>query len=142
MIHTEIYFYSDAPNKLHTACRLCVKAVQQGFRVLVYTVDVPLMDHFDKLLWTISPTSFIPHCRAESKLAQVSPIVLSNRVDCTIHNEVLLNLHDACPPSFNEFQRLIEITDMSNEDKLAARKRYRFYQTEGYKIHHHQIVDP
>lgn len=140
MNQPEIYFYSGAPNKLHTACRLCAKAVQQDFKVLVYSQDVPLLNQFDKLLWTIAPTSFVPHCHAENiKLAPVSPVVLSDQVENNHDAAVLLNLNNDYPPAFEQFQRLIEIADQSNEGKIAARKRYRFYQDAGYTIHHHQI---
>ncbi len=142
MTYTEIYFYSGASNKLHTACRLCAKAVQQGLNVLVYSLDRPLLTQFDKLLWTISPTSFIGHCHAENtQLVKVSPVVLSQTLDCGNNTEVLLNLHGECPPTFDQFKRLIEITDTSNEDKMAGRKRYRMYQQAGYKIYHHQLDD-
>lgn len=96
----------------------------------------------DKLLWTISPTSFIGHCHAENtQLVQVTPVVLSQTLDCGNNTEVLLNLHGECPPTFDQFKRLIEITDTSNEDKMVGRKRYRMYQQAGYKIYHHQLDD-
>ena len=140
---TEIYFYSGTENKLETACRLCAKAVHQGIKVLIYSVDATLINQLDRLLWTYSPTSFIPHCdiNDNAELIRITPVILGDKIDETACCDMLLNLNDLCPPAFNQFQRLIEIAGMAKEDKLAARKRYRFYQEEGYKIHHFKLDD-
>lgn len=136
---TEIYFYSGAADKSYTACRLSAKAVQQGLKVLIFTLDTTFADRLDKLLWTFSPTSFIPHSRINDKLADMAPVVLGHEVPKIIHHDVLLNLHDQHPPSFDHFNRLIEIASNKPEDKTAARKRYRYYQESGYKIYHYKL---
>jgi DNA polymerase III subunit chi len=136
---TEIYFYSGAVDKCYTACRLSEKGVQQGLKVIVYTLDTALIERIDKLLWTFSPTSFIPHSRVHDKLANVTPVILGHEIANIKHHDVLLNLHDQYPPSFDRFNRLIEIASIKPEDQTAARKRYRFYQENGYKIHHYKL---
>lgn len=138
---TEIYFYSGAADKIYTACRLSAKAVQQGLTVMIYTLDTTLIEQLDKLLWTFSPTSFIPHCRAHDKLAHVTPVMLGHEIAQIAHHDVLLNLHDQHSPLFDRFNRLIEIASINSEDKMAARKRYRFYQENGYKIYHYKLDD-
>ncbi len=140
---TEIYFYSGAGNKLGTACQLCAKAVRQGIKVLIYSVDSTIINQLDRLLWTFSPTSFVAHCKIndDRERVRVAPVILSDKIDDTLHCDVLLNLDDICPPVFDQFQRLVEISGVAEEDKLAARKRYRFYQQEGYKIHHFKLDD-
>ena len=140
---TQIYFYSGSNDKLRTACRLCAKAVQQTMRVMVYTPDVALIEQLDALLWTFSPTSFVPHCsiHADEQLIQVTPVILSDRIQSDDHFDVLLNLHDQHPPAFGQFERLIEIAGVSHEDKLVARERYRFYKDAGYEIQHYHLND-
>jgi len=140
---TDIYFYSGAGNKLGTACQLCAKAVHQGIKVLIYSVDSAIINQLDRLLWTYSPTSFVAHCKINDDIERinVTPVILSDKIDEAVHCDALLNLDDGCPPLFNQFQRLIEISGIAEEDKLAARKRYRFYQQEGYKIHHFKLDD-
>ncbi len=133
---TQIVFYSGAADKLNTACRLCVKAIQQGLKVMVYSLDDTLLDRMDKLLWTFSPTSFAPHCRLHDKLASVTPIVMGREILQGDHCHVLLNLDEACPSAFDQFDRLIEVAGVTVDDKKAARARYRFYQTHGYEISH------
>jgi DNA polymerase-3 subunit chi len=135
---TEIDFYSGG-EKLHTACRLVAKAVRKGLKVMVYSSDVATLEGIDKLLWTFSPIDFIPHCRADHKLADVTPVVLGHNAKKLPHDEVLLNLDADNPSFFSRFHRLIEITGTTPEDTHAARKRYRFYQDRGYEIRHHKL---
>ncbi|MEO8767879.1 MAG: DNA polymerase III subunit chi [Nitrosospira sp.] len=135
---TEIDFYSGGGDRLHTACRLVAKVVRQGLKLMIYTPDATVVERLDKLLWTFSSTDFIPHCRAEDKLAGVTPVILSRQATNLPH-DVLLNLDVEHPPFFSRFQRLIEITGITLEDTQAARKRYRFYQDRGYEIRHHKL---
>lgn len=121
------------------ACRLVAKAIRKGLKVLIYTSDVAMMDRIDKLLWTFAPTDFVPHCRADDKLADVTPVILSHSANKLPHDEVLLNLDVDTPAFFSRFHRLIEITGTTSEDTQAARKRYRFYQDRGYEIRHHKL---
>jgi DNA polymerase-3 subunit chi len=140
---TQVYFYSGASNRLLTACRLCAKAVQQNMTVLIYAPDVAMLEQLDELLWTFSPTSFIPHCdiRADGELVRTTPVILSDRIPAGLPFDVLLNLDLQQPPSFDQFERLIEIADTSLEGKQAARARYRFYKEADYPIQHFNLDD-
>ena len=108
---TQIYFYSGSSDKLKTACRLCAKAVQQNMSVMVYTPDMATIKQMDELLWTFSPTSFIPHCRLQEddSLIKVTPVILSDVIPIDVQFDVLLNLHRQYPPEFDQYKRLIEI---------------------------------
>ena len=46
---------------------------------MIYTSDVAMIDRMDKLLWTFASTDFVPHCRADDKLADVTPVILSRK---------------------------------------------------------------
>jgi len=136
---TLIDFYSGVDDRLHTACRLSAKAVQQGLKVMIYTPDAQVTEQLDQLLWTFSSTSFIPHCRANDMLASKVPVVLSQQSEEFLHDDVLLNLNIDYPSFFSRFKRLIEIIGTTSEDIQAARKRYRFYQDRGYEIRIHKL---
>ncbi len=138
---TQVDFYTGATDRLLIACRLCAKAVQQGLRTIVHIPDASLAGQFDKLLWTFSPTSFVPHCRAYDKLAGVTPVILSDEPVLTGEGsfDVLLNLDGAVPTGFEYFQRVVEIVDEAVNDKQLARKRYRFYQEQGHDVRHHRL---
>ena len=106
---TEIDFYSGGGDRLDIACRLIIKAMRKGFKIMVYTPDLAMIEQLDNLLWTFSPTDFIPHCRADDKLANVTPVILGHETNNLPHDEVLLNLDIENPAFFSRFRRLIEI---------------------------------
>ncbi|HJT52118.1 MAG TPA: DNA polymerase III subunit chi, partial [Nitrosospira sp.] len=107
--------------------------------VMVYSSDISTIEQLDKMLWTFSAIDFIPHCRAEDKLSDVTPVILSHNAQQLPHDDVLLNLDVDNPSFFSRFRRLIEIAGATAEDTQAARKRYRFYQDRGYEIRHHRL---
>ena len=136
---TLIDFYSGSNDKLHTACRLSAKVIQQNLKITIYIPDTKTADRLDNLLWTFSSTEFIPHCRVDDKLAFETPVTISQNEEILPHDNVLINLHDGHPPFFSRFLRLIEISETTIEDTEAARTRYRFYKDRGYEIRHHKL---
>lgn len=138
---TEVFFYSGSNDKLETACRLCAKALQQDMNVVIYSPDEVLIDKLDGLLWTFSAVSFIPHSRIsdDDSIMTMTPIILSNQIPAGDHFDVLLNLDHQPPPQLDQFERIIEIADNSEDDKLAARERYRFYKDAGFEIQHFKL---
>lgn len=136
---TLIDFYSGSNDKLHTACRLSAKVIQQNLKITIYVPDAEIADRLDNLLWTFSSTAFIPHCRADDKLAFETPVTISQNDEPLPHDNVLINLHDDHPPFFSRFLRLIEISGTTVEDTELGRARYRFYKDRGYEIRHHKL---
>src|SRR5690606_10645430 len=121
---TRIDFYHDAEDRLAIACRLVAKAVQQKLRVVVYSPDAAIADAIDRMLWTTPPIAFVPHCRADHRLAAETPVLISgDDTPCPGHDHLLVNLHAEWPPSFARFQRLIEIVGRDDADKKQARAR-------------------
>ena len=136
---TRIDFYFNALDKLGMAAVLARKAYAKKNRLLVYTSDNAQLDAFDKLLWTVPATGFLPHCRTGAKHAADTPILLSSdaRMDATglPHHDVLLNLDDECPANFSRFERVLEIVSRDDgDDRLRARARLKFYRDRGYDI--------
>jgi len=136
---TRIDFYFEAEDKLQVACRLSAKAVRQKLRLLIYAEDAPQAQRIDKLLWTWQATGFLPHCMARSPLAAQTPVLITHDPEDMPHDEVLLNLHSTRPPAFSRFQRLVEIVGLEEDDRAAARERYRFYRDRGYAIAKHDL---
>lgn len=136
---TEILFYTHVEDKLQTACQLSAKALTRRMRVLILTADAALTDKVSKLLWSAPSIGFYPHCRASDKLASVTPIIVDHVAEPLPHDQVLINLLPETPPVFSRFQRLIEIVSQDEEDRAAARERYRFYRDRGYEITTHQL---
>ena len=136
---TQIDFYTHVGNKLNVACRLAAKAYAQGLRVAVLCPDAATAQQFDRMLWSASPLTFVPHCSAAHPLAARTPIVVDHEGITPPHDEVLLNLRDEWPPVFSRFQRLIEIVSQDDADRASARARFKFYRDRGYEIRSHDL---
>lgn len=141
-----IDFYHDAPNKLEVAARIAQKAHAAGNRLLVVAPDAGTLDAFDRTLWSFSPLSFVPHCRAGHPLANQTPVLLAADVDAAISSatsplDVLINLGEAVPEGFEQFSRLIEIVGRDDDDRLPARNRFRQYRDGGHEIVSHRLGD-
>lgn len=131
---TRIEFYFNVDNKLQKVVDLSVNVLGRGRKLMLFAADSESVARLEHLLWAAEPTSFLPHCRAEHALAQVTPVVIGYSADQLPHDDVLINLRREHPPFFSRFRRLIEIVSVEEEDKVAARARYRFYRDRGYEI--------
>lgn len=136
---TQIDFYTHVEDKLRTACRLAAKAFGHGMRVMVCCPDADVAGRFDRLLWTTPAVSFVPHCTATDALAPITPIIVDHHGADPPHTEVLLNLRQEWPPVFSRFERVIEIVSLDDEDRRAARERFKFYRDRGYEIRAHDL---
>ena len=140
---TNIAFHFNAPDKLHYACRLMRKAVQQDARVVVWVPDAQLKA-LDDLLWSFSNTDFLAHCRADSPDQQInaSPLVLCGQTmqfPSLPAAFILVNLcADVCA-SYKLFERVIEIVSLDENDRQSARLRWKFYAQQGHDIVRHDL---
>jgi DNA polymerase-3 subunit chi len=136
---TRIDFYLDADDRLQVACRVAAKALAQCHKVLIYAPDCEQARAIDRLLWTTPAIGFVPHVMADHKLAPETPVVIARDAAALPHDDVLVNLGRSEPASFARFHRLVEIVGRDEDDKQAARGRYRFYRDRGYEIHTHRL---
>ena len=139
----QVDYYTSAVDRLLIACRLCAKVVQQLQRMLILSDDSLQLTQLDKLLWTFSQVSFVPHCFINDKLASVTPIILGSPMQAETSGvwgcNILLNLHEEILPCYQQFQRVIEIVGNTDRDKERARNRYRMYQAQGCHVRHHNL---
>jgi DNA polymerase-3 subunit chi len=138
---TEVAFHFNAPDKLAYACRLLRKAVAAGSRVVV-TAPADALARLDTLLWTFSQTDFIAHARQPGGAAQLaaSPVVLTEDPAAELpHRQVLLNLGEALPAGFEQYQRVIEVVSLDDADRQQARNRWKQYTERGYDIIRHDL---
>lgn len=138
---TEVAFHFNAPDKLVYACRLLRKAVGSGAQVVV-TGPTDFLQELDATLWELAPHEFMAHGMEGCPEAvwQRSPVVLSASVQETPHHQVLVNLGGAVPEGFSRFERLIEVVSaQDDEDRQAARVRWKYYADRGYAITRHDL---
>jgi DNA polymerase-3 subunit chi len=137
---TSIDFYFNAEDKLQVACRLAGKALAQKKRLLIYAPEPETAQRLDRMLWTWPPTGFVPHCQVHDPEAAQTPVLIATDSEAPPACEVLLNLSPETPPHFERFERLLEIVARDDEERKAARARYRWYRDRGYPIGDHDLA--
>lgn len=132
---TEIAFHVNVPEKLAYSCRLLRKAYSTGARVTVIGEPETLTE-LDQLLWSFSPTEFLPHCRADAPAGVISAslIVLAGSISSLSQYDVLVNLGQAIPQDFERFERIVEVVASAHEDAAAGRGRWKHYAARGYAL--------
>lgn len=138
---TAIDFYTRVSDRLQVAAKLVAKAFAQHGRVRVLTPDASTTETLDRMLWVNPAISFLPHCRADSRLAAETPIWVDHLLEHTGPAVVLINLHNDPPPFFSRFERLAEIAGIEDAHAAAARERYRFYRERGYSLRTHDLSE-
>lgn len=136
---TQVDFYTHADNKAKLACILSAKALARGRRVMIYTPDAATTQLLDKMLWTTPAIGFLPHCHSKDALAAMTPIIIDHAPETFHHDDILLNLSSVQPAFFSRFERLIEIVTLDENDRQAARERFRFYRDRGYEMKSHDL---
>ena len=137
---TAIEFHVNVSDKLHYSCRLLRKAYRSGANAVV-TATPELLLQLDKVLWSYSSTEFLPHCRSDSAAATTAatPILLAEQLDVYPPGSVLINLGLQVPGGFERFERFIEVASSSEDDRLAARERWKHYRDRGYALKRHEL---
>lgn len=131
---TEIKFFFNVDNKLQFACKLAKRACDEGRKMIVYAPSPKLADEFDRLLWTFSQLSFVPHVKAGHAFAAETPIVIASDDTGLTHHQALLNIGDDPPPFFSRFDALREVVSSDGDDRASARERMKFYKSRGFDV--------
>lgn len=137
---TELAFHFNAPDRVAYACRLLRKAVGSGAK-LVVVGEPETLQQLDAALWTFSPTDFVPHCPIDSDpgVVAASPVVLATSALSVPHQQVLLNLGHLVPQGYEQFERVIEVVGLDDEDRQLARGRWKHYTERGFTITRHDL---
>ena len=138
---TQIFFYHGAADKIAAACALLGGAYAKNKAMLVFAPDKEVASSIDRMLWTQSALSFIPHCRADSPLASETPILITDSLDTIPQDERLMNLSQDVPPGFSRFQSLIEVVGQADDERETARTRVRFYKDRGYEVRYFDLSE-
>jgi DNA polymerase III subunit chi len=138
---TAIAFHFNAPGKLAYACRLLRKAAASGSTLAVLG-DEAMLAMLDEQLWSFSALDFVPHGKAmalNEAQRQLTPIWLCATAAQGQGRQVLVNLTQAVPTSFESFERVIEVVSQDEEDRATARRRWKHYTDQGFEIVRHDL---
>lgn len=138
---TQIDFFSNAPNRIEYVARLLLKVQQRGQNAVVYG-SAQTLSALSTALWRSE--GFLAHemmLDNEAPLNDVAPFILTAcEHEHWPHHQVLINLSDAQPSFFAQFERLIEIVPDEPAPKQKARDRWQSYKHTGYTLKHHDIA--
>ncbi|MEP7101019.1 MAG: DNA polymerase III subunit chi, partial [Burkholderiales bacterium] len=126
-------------------CRLVRKATRSGASV-VLAGPAPALAHIDRALWTFDDLEFLPHVmlKPDQPVAErlcATRVWLVQDASQTTHHEVLVNLGTEAPAGFESFGKVIEIVSADEEDRAAARLRWKHYASRGYAIRKHEVAE-
>lgn len=136
---TRIDFYFNVEDKFRQIAELAQHALARQRRLFIFTTDAGAAARLESVLWAHPPTGFLPHCRSGHALSSETPIVVDWSGEPLSHDDVLINLTASHPPFFSRFKGLIEVVGLTEEDRGAARARFRFYRDRGYEIKSHDV---
>ncbi|MGB3290277.1 MAG: DNA polymerase III subunit chi [Burkholderiaceae bacterium] len=142
---SRVDFAFGAADRLRMACEVVRKHAQAGRPLLVYTQDKQRLARFDRLLWGFDPEAFVPHVQVDDPLAAQTLVLLTSTLplpDAAAQagpRSWLINLDLHCPPGAERFERILEIVSGHEDDKNAARLRWREYQQAGHELHAHDV---
>ena len=138
----DFYVTSDAgePARLRLACRIAEKAYLAKQKVLVLCDDAEVLRRFDELLWTFGDGSFVPHDTVTAAGAPCdTPVALTTGALPADHTDVLVNLGNAVPASFEKFARVAEFLDARPEVRAAGRDRFKIYRGKSIEPQTHSV---
>ena len=144
-VRVDFYVLSrrEMADKYHYACRIANKAHDRGLKVYLQTDGPQQSNLLDKLLWTFSQGSFVPHsvCDAPGQAddAERYPVQIGHGnapPDCA---DLLISLCRAVPADYARFNRIAELIIDQAADKASGRERFNFYRGQGIHPNTHEI---
>jgi len=130
---------AGADARLRLACRVAEKAYLAKQNVVVLFEDAALLPKFDELLWTFGDGSFVPHDAVGPDGVCASPVALTNGPLPAGHTDVLINLGNTVPESFEKFARVAEFLDGRPEVRAAGRERFKLYRSKSLDPQTHNV---
>jgi DNA polymerase-3 subunit chi len=140
---TRVDFYllpdTDTDGKHLAACKLTHKAYRLGHRIYILTGGPEESEQLDRLLWTYSAGSFIPHGVHPQPPGSPLPVIIGHTEPPAGTDSVLISLAPQAPAFFERFERVAELVGASEEDRTRGRERFRYYRERGHPPQTHQL---
>jgi len=145
MKQVDFYLISNKVSKAKykLASRLSNKLQRQDKSALIITDNDDATTELDSVMWSFSDTSFLTHEKIsdndQTALIQIGDASQASPKFLEKNYNVLINISTDIPIFNHHFQRIAEIVEQDEQAKIAARIRFKRYQTEGFEIKTHNI---
>ncbi len=132
----EFRFYHLTRSPLdHALPQLLGKALEQGMRAVVMTVDADRVAFLNKHLWTFDPGSFLPHGAADDGNADRQPIWLTDQPENPNAADLLILTDGAEHPEPDSFGLCCIMFDGHNQSAVErARAAWRRFRDAGHAL--------
>ena len=131
---TRIDFYFNVGDKQQVTTGLVESALAKRRQVTICVADESSAESVSADLWQHKPEGFLPNVLANHAAAAQTPVVIHWQNQAMLQDELLINLTQTEPSFFSRFTQLIELVGDDEQDKIAARVRFKFYRDRGYEI--------
>jgi DNA polymerase-3 subunit chi len=129
---------ASAPSAGHLACRLCLKAWEEGHLVTVLAPGEDEARLLDELMWDFPPGRFLPHELGQAD-GDVPVAILSAPELIPAARDLVVNLTAEAIPDPGRFRRLLEIVPADSQLRESSRIKFRAYRSLGLEPHHHEM---
>jgi DNA polymerase III subunit chi len=133
---TRVIFYSKLEDKQLTLANLLLQALQKKHQITILAENKEAASMLSSEIWLGGAVEFIPNALASDLIAKETPVVIDWDEKALFQDDILINLSQKQVLAFSRFRQLIELVGNAEDDKIAARARYKFYRDRGYEIKH------
>ena len=135
---TRIDFYFNVLDKQIIIADLVQSALKKRRQITIFAIDEIAASKVSADLWQNKPEYFLPNVQSNHLHASKTPVVIGFQGDNLTHDlmqdDTLINLTAHEPIFFSRFTQLVELVSDDEQDKMAARARFKFYRDRGYEI--------
>ncbi len=135
---TRIDFYFNVLDKQQVIVDLVQSALKKRRQVTIFATDEIAASKVSANLWQNKPEYYLPNVQSNHLHASKTPVVVGFQGDDLTHDlmqdDMLINLTANEPIFFSRFTQLVELVSNDEQDKMAARARFKFYRDRGYEI--------
>jgi DNA polymerase-3 subunit chi len=140
MPKVNFYLLKDASEDARRlfACRLAEQLQRQGMAVQFAVENEDDVQQLDKLLWSYTPESFLPHARIGDVKAKDVNVLIGTGKQAP-QAGTLLNLLNDLPPHHAACTTIAEFIRNDDEAKARSRQQWQRYKQFGYELQLHQL---
>ena len=130
-----IAFHFNVGNPVSYLPKLLRKVHAAGKRAVVL-LPAETVSQINQVLWTHDEAEFLPHAtHADPDWMQSrSPLLLTPQLGDVAGRSVLINMQPDLPDGLDRFERVLELVTLQDDDRQAARQRWKHYTQAGYAI--------
>jgi DNA polymerase-3 subunit chi len=133
---TRIDFYFNVTNKQQLLAELVQGALNKRRKVTVLADNAENAREISANLWQHQAEAFTPNVLVDNVFALQTPVIIHWQQNALLQDDMLINFAETGPSFFSRFTQLVELVGEDEQDKIAARTRYKFYRDRGYEVKH------